>query len=208
VTLQAAIAWVATRDAAFTFSFQDMNLEKMDALILRAGLSAVATVQGSWVLVRDAIAAGKMNAWGQKFELPANFELGDVWPRGPEEPLSGVELTDMNLVDVRGMAVHPNGIPCVGQTWYCRILIQKDHLQSQFPPRSAQSSQIVERPRDYQLQATIDVLRELTPADIQGIRRDRLLDKVNAILVEERQTQKIAIATLKRALRKIRSKKI
>jgi hypothetical protein len=134
VTLQAGIAWVTTRDAAFTSALATTYNRKMYQLILEAGLSAsTAVVPESWTPIRDAITAGRITAWGQKFELPANFDLGDPWPRGPRERLSAQELSEMHLIDVGGIAAYAGGIISEGQTWYCRIQVEKNQLQSEFP---------------------------------------------------------------------------
>jgi hypothetical protein len=142
VTLQAAIAWIATRDAEFTFSFREPRLGNMDHLIAEAGLCADFSVSDSWTLLRDAVVNGTVHAWGSKFEYPADFDLGEPWPRAPREKLPSHALAGMSLVDVRGMAVRPEGIISIGQTWYCRILIQRDQLQSAFISRSNSSKPI------------------------------------------------------------------
>jgi hypothetical protein len=165
VTLQAGIAWVATRDAAFTSAFEATTYNrKMYQLILEAGLSAnTAVVPECWTPIRDAITAGRITAWGQKFELPANFELGDPWPRGPRERLSPLELSEVHLIDVGGIAAYAGGIVSEGQTWYCRILVEKDQLQSEFPAsyvRQAGAKSAVGAPRDHKFRFARSVLQD------------------------------------------------
>jgi hypothetical protein len=140
IPLQAAIAWIATRDQLFTLSLSEWQLEKMEDLINRAGLMPEYSVEESWLRLRDAIVDGTIAAWGQKFVLAIGFELGDVWPLSPEVRLSGNEIDGMAIADERGMALHPAGILTSGQTWICRVTIQKDQLEAQFPLKSVEVS--------------------------------------------------------------------
>jgi hypothetical protein len=71
----------------------------------------------AWLKLRGAVSGGRIAIWGQQFEFPANFELGDVWPRGPQRRLSMSDLSNVCLIDVRGMALRPDGMITVGQVW-------------------------------------------------------------------------------------------
>jgi hypothetical protein len=109
IPLQAAIAWIATRDQLFTLTLSEWQLETMKDLINRAGLIPDYSVEESWIRLRDAIVDDSVAAWGQKFVLAIGFELGDVWPFSSEVRLSGNEIDGMAITDERGMALHPDG---------------------------------------------------------------------------------------------------
>ncbi len=47
IPLQAAVAWIATRDQLFTLSLSEWQLEKMEELIDRAGLRPEYSVEES-----------------------------------------------------------------------------------------------------------------------------------------------------------------
>ena len=81
-TLQAAIVWIMTRNSELTFSLAEIKLEKIDELILRVGLTPIMPTEKAWLQLCGAVSDGRIVMSGQKFELPADFELGDVWPRG------------------------------------------------------------------------------------------------------------------------------
>jgi hypothetical protein len=119
--LQAAIVWIMTRNSELTFSLAETELAKIDELILRAGLASDMPTEKAWLELRDAVSDGRIAMWGQKFELPANFELGDVWPRGSQRRLTASDLSNTCLIDIGGMAVLPEGMIATGQTWLCRI---------------------------------------------------------------------------------------
>ncbi|WP_146688459.1 hypothetical protein [Bradyrhizobium canariense] len=110
-------------------------------------------VEKAWLELRGAVSDGRIAIWGQKFELPADFELGDVWPRGSQRRLTASDLFGMCLIDVRGMAVRPEGLIFAGQTRCCRISMQTDQLQSEFPQASVKTLQGRKPQRNHKGQA-------------------------------------------------------
>jgi hypothetical protein len=83
-TLQAAIAWIATRSPELTHALQEIKLEKMEVLIATAGLVPFISIADSWTMLRTAIERSEVKSWGQRFEMGPDFEVGDVWPRGTQ----------------------------------------------------------------------------------------------------------------------------
>jgi hypothetical protein len=208
IPLQAAIAWIATRDRLFTLSLSEWQLEKMEDLIKRAGLVPECSVEESWIRLRGAVVDGSVAAWGQKFVLASGFELGDVWPFSPEVRLSGDEIDGMAITDERGMALHPAGILTPDQTWICRVTIQKDQLEAQFALKSVKDSQDEPLGRDHKSREAMEVYLQLFPTARQrsatGV-KDQLM-KLNERL-KELNKEKIAEPTLKRLRSIIRGSK-
>ena len=195
-TLQAAIAWIMTRDSELTFSLAETELEKIEELILRAGLAPKMPVEKAWLELRSAVCDGKIEIWGQQFEFPTNFELGDVWPRGSQRRLTAGDLSDMCLIDVYGMAVRPDGIINAGQTWYCRISMPTGQLQSEFPPTGVEILQGGKLPRDHKSQAAWDAYLKIYPSesDRKGVSRKRQFGQMNDALKRDGK-ETISIAT-------------
>ena len=209
IPLQAAIAWIATRDHLLTLSLSEWQLEKMEDLINRAGLMPEYSVEESWIRLRDAIVDGSVAAWGQKFILATGFELGDVWPLSSTVRLSGNEIHGMAITDERGMALHPAGILTPGQTWICRVTVQKDQLEAQFPLKSIKDSQDEPLGRDHKSRAAMEVYLQLLPTARQrsatGV-KDQLMS-LNQRL-KELGKEEIGEATFKRLRSKIRDNEI
>jgi hypothetical protein len=207
--LQAAIAWIATRDQLFTLSLSEWQLEKMEDLINRAGLIPDYSVEESWIRLRDAIVDDSVAAWGQKFVLAIGFELGDVWPFSSEVRLSGNEIDGMAITDERGMALHPAGILTPGQTWICRVTIQKDQLEAQFPLKSNKDSRDEPLGRDHKSRAAMEMYLQLFPTARErtatGV-KDQLMS-LNQRLKEPNK-EEIGEATFKRLRCKIRDNEI
>lgn len=103
-TLQAAIAWVLTRDPELTFALAEYELDRMEQLIDRAELTPAMSVEEAWTKLQAAVCTGSVELWGQQFEVPKDFELGHVWPRGSQRRLTAAEVSDLCLIDRRGMA--------------------------------------------------------------------------------------------------------
>jgi hypothetical protein len=209
IPLQAAMAWIATRDQLLTLSLSEWQLEKMEDLINRAGLMPEYSVEESWTRLRDAIVDGSVAAWGQKFVLASGFELGDVWPLSPEVRLSGDEIDGMAIIDERGMALHPAGILTPGGTWICRVTLQKDQLEAQFPLKSIEDSRDEPLGRDHKSRAAMEVYLQLFPtvrqrSEIGGNERLKRLNK----RLKELNKEEIGEATFKRLAKKIRDNEI
>jgi hypothetical protein len=204
VPLQAALAWIATRNHLLTLSLSEWQLEKMEDLIKRAGLVPEYSVKESWIRLRDAIVDGSVAAWGQKFALAIGFELGDVWPLSPEVRLSGNEIDGMAIIEERGMALHPVGILTPGQTWICRVTVQNDQLKARFPLKSIEVSSDEPLGRDHKSRAATEVYLQLFPTARQrsatGL-KDQLM-RLNQRLVEL-DKEEIGVATFKRVRSKI-----
>jgi hypothetical protein len=97
----------------------------------------------AWLKLRGAVSDGRIAIWGQTFEFPADFQLGDVRPRGSQRQLTATDTSNTRLIDIRGMAVGPEGTITAGQTWCCRVSMQTDQLQSEFPPTGVETLQAV-----------------------------------------------------------------
>jgi hypothetical protein len=198
-TLQAATAWIMTRNSELTFALAETELEKIEELILQAGLVSNMPVEKAWLELRGAVSGGRIAIWGQQFEFPANFELGDVWPRGPQKRLTASDLSNMRLIDVRGMALCPEGMITAGQTWCCRVSVQTDQLQSEFPPMGARTLHGGKPRRNHKGQAAWSAYLKLYPneADRQGVGQEQQLARLNDALKRDGKDT-IALATFKR----------
>jgi hypothetical protein len=71
-TLQAAIAWIMTRNSELTFSLAETELDKIEVLILRASLAPKMSVEKAWLELRGAASGGRIAIWGQQFEFQSN----------------------------------------------------------------------------------------------------------------------------------------
>lgn len=162
--LQAAIAWIMTRNSELAFALAEPDLATIDAIIRRVKLTPIMSQEKAWAELQAVVADGRVTMWGYEFELPADYEHGDVWPRGPRRQLASNYISNMCLFDAQGMAVRPPGMITPGQVWYCRVLINTEELELAFPaPGNAPET----RPsRDHKIQAAKAIyLRRLQTED-------------------------------------------
>jgi len=131
--LQAAIAWIMTRNSELAFALAETDLRTIDAIIGRANLTSRMAQEKAWAELQAAVSGGHVSMWGHEFELPADYEHGDVWPRGPLRQLASNDVSNMCIFDVRGMALRPVGMISPGQVWYCRALVKTEELELAFP---------------------------------------------------------------------------
>lgn len=202
-TLQAAIAWVLTRDPELTFALAEYELDRMEQLIDRAELTPAMSVEEAWTKLQAAVCTGSVELWGQQFEVPKDFELGHVWPRGSQRRLTAAEVSDLCLIDRRGMAVRPKGMIKAGQIWYCRISMSTEQLQSVFPPTGARILQVNKQPRDHKSQAALEEYKKIYPDESSriGVGQDSQLTQLNEALKRVRK-EPISKATFKRLVAK------
>jgi len=133
--LQAAIAWIMTRNAELAFNLTKTAVigAKIESIIRRARLESIMSQQEAWTQLKSAVSDDTTSMWGQEFELPPDYEYGGVWPRGPLRQLTSKDLSNTCLIDERGMAVRPFGIITRGQIWYCRVWVKTKELELTFP---------------------------------------------------------------------------
>jgi hypothetical protein len=198
-TLQAAIAWIMTRDAELTFALAEYELERMERLIDWAELTPTMSVEEAWIKLRAAVCAGSVELWGQPFEVSKDFEIGHVWPRGSQRRLTAVDVSDLCLIDRRGMALRSKGMIKAGQIWYCRISMSMEQLQLVFPPAGARILRVNKQPRDHKSQAAREIFKEIYPDESarKGVSQDRQLERVNEAL-KLKGKEPISKSTLKR----------
>lgn len=162
--LQAAIAWIMTRNSELAFALAETDLATIDAIIRRANLTPMMSQEKAWAELQAAVSGGQVTMWGHEFELPADYEYGDVWPRGPLRQLASNDISNMCLFDMQGMALRPVGMMTPGQVWYCRALVKAEELELAFP---APGNAPEKRPsRDHKIQAAKEIhLRRLKTED-------------------------------------------
>jgi len=158
-SLQAAIAWIMTRNSELAFALAEPDLATIDAIIRRAKLTPTMSQEKAWAELQAVVANGRVSMWGHEFELPADYEHGDVWPRGPLRQLASNDISNMCLFDAQGMAVRPPGMITPGQVWYCRALVKTEELELAFPAPGNASER---RPkRDHKKQTAEDIYLRL-----------------------------------------------
>jgi hypothetical protein len=73
--LQAAIAWIMTRDSELTFSLAETELDKIEDLILRAGLTSNMQAEKAWLKLRGAVSDGRIAIWDKHSNSPRTSNL-------------------------------------------------------------------------------------------------------------------------------------
>lgn len=155
--LQAAIAWIMTRNAELTSALSDTELDPIDVIVRRAKITPEMSLERAWKELQTAVSEQKVVMWGHEFELPSDYEHGDVWPRGAIRQLTSKDLLNTCLIDVRGMALRPFGIIVPGQIWYCRAVVQTKELEAVFPPGGSMQLPRTKLSKDHKRKAAEDI---------------------------------------------------
>jgi hypothetical protein len=140
LSLEEAIAWVATRNTALvqlvcaTLSdgFDDPDPKRMAA---KSGIemSFAASATEAWEILRSAIASGRVRARGISSEVPADYSPGSASPaRGPRVDLPSKIAGDLELVGGYRMSLRPRELKPAPRWWF-KVEVDREQIQATFP---------------------------------------------------------------------------